>query len=39
MKHISGENQMVDPLTKALASVRFERMRNMLGIKELKRQV
>lgn len=39
VKHISGEKQRADCLTKALATIEFERMRNLLGVKELKKKV
>lgn len=39
VKHVSGENQKADLLTKALFAVRFERLRNLLGIKALGRHV
>lgn len=39
VKHISSENQRADSLTKALLTVKFERMRSLLGIKNLDGQV
>lgn len=39
VKHVCSEQQRADCLTKPLAAVKFERMRNLLGIKELIRQV
>nr|XP_017228100.1 PREDICTED: uncharacterized mitochondrial protein AtMg00810-like [Daucus carota subsp. sativus] len=39
LKHVSSERQKADVLTKALATVKFERMRNLLGIKDLSKQV
>ncbi|GKC95934.1 uncharacterized mitochondrial protein-like protein, partial [Tanacetum coccineum] len=35
VKHVSGENQRADPLTKALARIRFKEMRSLLGVQEL----
>lgn len=35
VKHISSEGQKADILTKALATVKFERMRSLLGVKNL----
>ncbi|GJY86637.1 hypothetical protein Tco_0500663 [Tanacetum coccineum] len=35
VEHVSGENQRADPLTKALARIRFEEMRLLLGVQEL----
>nr|GEV10586.1 hypothetical protein [Tanacetum cinerariifolium] len=35
IKHVSGENQRADPLTKALARIRFKEMRSLLGVQEL----
>ncbi|GKB89652.1 uncharacterized mitochondrial protein-like protein, partial [Tanacetum coccineum] len=35
VEHVSGENQRVDPLTKALARIRFKEMRSLLGVQEL----
>ncbi|XP_074373454.1 secreted RxLR effector protein 161-like [Apium graveolens] len=37
VKHVATENQRADILTKALATVKFERMRKLLGVKELSR--
>ncbi|XP_074362729.1 secreted RxLR effector protein 161-like [Apium graveolens] len=34
VKHISGERQRADCLTKALETIKFERMRNLLGVRE-----
>ena len=34
VKHVCTEEQRADPLTKALASVKFEIMRNLLGVKK-----
>lgn len=39
VKHISTERQRADVLTKALATVKFERMRLLLGVKNLNKQV
>lgn len=39
VKHVNGEKQRADPLTKALFAVKFDRMRKLLGIKNLNRQV
>nr|GEX66127.1 hypothetical protein [Tanacetum cinerariifolium] len=33
VEHVSGENQRADPLTKALARIRFKEMRSLLGIR------
>ncbi|GJW98608.1 hypothetical protein Tco_0180416 [Tanacetum coccineum] len=35
VEHVSGENQREDPLTKALAQIRFKEMRSLLGVQEL----
>ncbi|GJY64334.1 uncharacterized mitochondrial protein-like protein [Tanacetum coccineum] len=35
VEHVSGENQRADPLTKALARIRFKEMRSLLGVQEL----
>ncbi|GJV48130.1 ribonuclease H-like domain, reverse transcriptase, RNA-dependent DNA polymerase [Tanacetum coccineum] len=35
VEHVSEENQRVDPLTKALACIRFKDMRSLLGVQEL----
>ncbi|GKF30423.1 hypothetical protein Tco_0100221 [Tanacetum coccineum] len=35
VEHVSGENQRADPLTKALAHIRFKDMRSLLGVQEL----
>ncbi|GJX00623.1 ribonuclease H-like domain, reverse transcriptase, RNA-dependent DNA polymerase, partial [Tanacetum coccineum] len=35
VKHVSRENQRADPLTKALARIRFKEMRSLLGVQEL----
>ncbi|GJX04883.1 hypothetical protein Tco_0190799 [Tanacetum coccineum] len=34
VEHVSGENQRADPLTKALACIRFKEMRSLLGVQE-----
>lgn len=39
VKHVSSENQRADSLTKALFAVKFERMRKLLGIKDLNKSV
>lgn len=39
VKHISSEKQRADSLTKALVTVKFERMRELLGMINLNRQV
>lgn len=39
IKHISSDVQRADVLTKALTTVKFERMRGLLGVKELPMQV
>ncbi|KAL8110234.1 hypothetical protein AgCh_026086 [Apium graveolens] len=38
LKHIASEYQKADILTKALTTVKFERMRSLLGIKDLQRE-
>lgn len=35
LKHVSTENQRADVLTKSLATSKFEKMRGLLGVKEL----
>ncbi|XP_074377069.1 secreted RxLR effector protein 161-like [Apium graveolens] len=35
IKHIASEHQRADILTKALSTIKFERMRELLGVKEL----
>ncbi|GKD98283.1 uncharacterized mitochondrial protein-like protein [Tanacetum coccineum] len=35
VEHVSGQNQRADPLTKALARIRFKEMRSLLGVQEL----
>lgn len=35
VEHVSGEDQKADPLTKALARVKFMQMRNLLGIESI----
>ncbi|GJX38511.1 uncharacterized mitochondrial protein-like protein, partial [Tanacetum coccineum] len=35
VEHVSRENQRADPLTKALACIRFKEMRSLLGVQEL----
>lgn len=35
IRHIAGEDQRADILTKPLTTIRFERMRKLLGVKEL----
>lgn len=39
VKHVSGDKQRADCLTNSLATIKFDRMRNLLGVKELGRQV
>lgn len=39
VKHINSENQRADSLTKALFAVKFDRMRRLLGMKNLIGQV
>ena len=39
IRHVSGNKQRADVLTKALTTVKFEEMRGLLGIKDLCRQV
>ncbi|GKG07198.1 hypothetical protein Tco_0330167 [Tanacetum coccineum] len=34
VEHVSRENQRADPLTKALACIRFKEMRSLLGVQE-----
>lgn len=38
VKHVATENQRADILTKAFTTIKFERMRKLLGVKELIRQ-
>ncbi|XP_074377137.1 secreted RxLR effector protein 161-like [Apium graveolens] len=38
VKHVSTEFQRADVLTKSLTTVKFERMRKLLGVKELSKQ-
>ncbi|GJS16430.1 uncharacterized mitochondrial protein-like protein [Tanacetum coccineum] len=35
VEHVCEENQRLDPLTKALACIRFKEMRSLLGVQEL----
>nr|GEV81839.1 zinc finger, CCHC-type [Tanacetum cinerariifolium] len=35
VEHVSRQNQRADPLTKALAHIRFKEMRSLLGVQEL----
>ncbi|KAJ9536033.1 hypothetical protein OSB04_un000807 [Centaurea solstitialis] len=35
VEHVSGDKQRADPLTKALARIRFKEMRSLLGVQEL----
>lgn len=37
VKHVSNSQQRADGLTKALATIKFEKMRNLLGVRELKK--
>lgn len=39
LKHVASEKQKADILTKALTTIKFERMRSLLGIKNLSGQV
>lgn len=39
LKHVPSQEQRADVLTKALATVKFERMRKLLGVENLVRQV
>lgn len=39
LKHVSSSDQRADITTKAMATIMFERMRNLLGVKELIRRV
>lgn len=36
VKHISSEHERADSLTKALAAAKFETMRKLLGVQDLK---
>lgn len=38
VRHVSTDKQKADILTKALTTVKFERMRRLLGVKELSKQ-
>lgn len=35
LKHVSSSDQRADIMTKAMATIKFERMCNLLGVKEL----
>ncbi|GJR50148.1 uncharacterized mitochondrial protein-like protein [Tanacetum coccineum] len=35
VEHVSGDNKKADPLTKALARIRFKEMRSLLSVQEL----
>lgn len=35
LKHVSSADQRADIMTKALAKLKFEKMRNLLGVKKL----
>lgn len=39
LKHVSTGDQRADIMTKGLATIKFERMRNLLGVKSLCKQV
>ena len=39
LKHVSGDYQREDILTKALSTIKLEKMRKLLGVKELIGQV
>lgn len=39
IKHVSSEMQKADVMTKALSAVRFEKMRELLGIEKLQKNV
>lgn len=39
LKHVSSEEQRADVLTKALSTVKFEKMRKLLGVRNLLKQV
>lgn len=39
IKHVSSEMQKADVMTKALSAVRFEKMRELLGVKKLQKNV
>lgn len=39
VKHVSTHYQRADVLTKALATLKFKRMRKLLGVKEVSRPV
>lgn len=38
IEHVSSENQWTDVLTKAMSTVKFERIRKLLGVKNLIKQ-
>lgn len=35
VEHVSGDKQRADPITKALAQIRFMKMRALLGVQEV----
>lgn len=39
LKHVSSEMQRADVLTEALSTIRFEKMRGLLSVRDLARQV
>lgn len=39
LKHVSSENQRADVLTKSLATFKFEKLRKLLGVKDLTTKV
>lgn len=39
LKHVCSNDQRADILTKGLATIKFENMRKLLGVKNLSRQV
>lgn len=39
LRHVSSEGQRLDVLTKAMAKVKFERIRALLGVQDVQRKV
>lgn len=35
LRHVNSSEQRADIMTKALATIKFEKMRNLLGVKEM----